>query len=261
MIAALVVMAFLLGFSLWSLFRLDDEIAKFTSTTPDPAPVAKLEGNEARLNDLKARIEHFRSELGSDPPRECSLALSPLDLNQAIAAFDEFKELRGTLGVAGIEGEQLLLDISFPMNARPFSGESRFLNGLLVTRPELRAGEVIIQVDRIEVPDAEVPDDFLGHFSPYRPLERYRDHAQLGPAMAKLTGLEVKDGTVILRSVPGELAPATISNQQVDSSSKRLFTVLAFIACGFLLFAGVIIVIGLRRSARIPKGSGDPPRL
>lgn len=261
MIAALVVMAFLLIFSVWSLFRLDAEIAKFTSNEAIPAPIADLEGAEAELNDLKARLEVFRTDLGSDPARECTLPLTPLDLNRAIAAFDEFQDLRGTLSVDGIEGEHLLLDISFPMNARPLSGESRFLNARLLARPELRAGEIILNIDEIQVPGAEVPEEFLGHFSPYRPLERYREHDQLGQAMQRLTRLELTEDALLLRSIPGEIPPATITDEQVDAASGRLLSVLAIIACGFLLLAGAIVFFGLRRSAKSAKGSDDPPRL
>jgi hypothetical protein len=261
MIAALVVMAFLLGFSIWSLFRLDAEIARFTSPDPRPVPVAVLDDAEAELNSLKARIEVFRGQLGADPPEECELALTPLDLNRSIAVFDEFRDLRGTLHVAGIDGEHLLLDVSFPMNARPFSGESRFLNARLLARPELRAGEIILSVDEIEVPDAPVPGEFLDHFSPYRPLERYRDHPALGPAMKRLTSLELRPEALVLRSIPGEVPPATITDEQVDSASQRLLVVLAIIACAFLVVAATIVVFGLRRSAATAKGIDDPPRL
>ena len=65
MIAALVVMTFLLGFSVWSLFRLDSEIAAFTSPEAKPPPVAPLDGIEAELNDLMARLEVFRAQLGN----------------------------------------------------------------------------------------------------------------------------------------------------------------------------------------------------
>jgi len=232
------------------------EIAKFTSSEAIPAPLAQLEGAEAELNDLKARLEVFRTELDSDPAKECTLLLTPLDLNRGIAAFDEFRDLRGTLSAAGIEGDHLLLDISFPMNARPFSGESRFLNARLLARPELRAG-----VDEIEVPGSKVPDEFLGHFSPYRPLQRYSEHDQLGPALKRLTRLELTENALVLRSVPGEVPPATITDEEVDSASDRLVSILAIIACGFLLFAGTIVFIGLRRSAKSAKGSDDLPRL
>jgi len=256
-----VIMAFLLIFSVWSLFRLDSEISKFTSPEAKPPPVAPLDGTEAELNDLKARLEVFRGQLGGDPEIECSLPLTPLDLNRAIAAFDEFRDLRGTLSVAAIEGDHLLLDVSFPMNTRPMSGESRFLNARLLARPELRVGEIILNIDEIQVPDAEVPDEFLGHFSPYRPLERYAKHPTLGPSMHRLTSIELKPHALILHSIPGQAPPDTITDEEVDSASNRIVTILAFIACGFLLFAGTVIFIGLRRSAKSAKGSDDPPRL
>jgi hypothetical protein len=259
-IAAIGVMAFVLGFSIWSLFKLDAEIAKFTAPGAKPVPVAAVAGAEAACNDLQARLEVFRGDLVGDPVRASSLALDPADLNRAIALFDELSELRGRLHVAAVEGGQLLLEVSFPMNARPLSGGSRFLNATLVARPELHPGEVVLTIAEIRVPGAVVPQEFLGHFSPYRPLERYRNHPHLGPAMRRLTGIAVHDGRVVVRRVPGESPPAAITPQQARAGSSRLFRTLGLVACLFLPVAGTVVFVVLRRAART-RPPADPPRV
>ena len=53
-IAAMVVMVFLIGFSVLTLFRQFNEIAKFTSEKPVPVEVTSLEDKEAQLNPLIA---------------------------------------------------------------------------------------------------------------------------------------------------------------------------------------------------------------
>jgi len=261
MITALLVMAFLLGYSFWSLFKLDSEIAKFTSPAAKPVPVAKLDGAEAALNDLKARLEVFRAEIQADPPRPATLALSPADLNRSVAAFDEFRDLRGALHVAAIEDGRMEIDICFPMHGRPFTGESRFLNATMIARPELHPGEVVLQVDELRVPGAEVPPEFLGHFSPYRVMERYGEHPLLGPAMKRLTGVEIEDGALVLRSIPGESPPTLITDEQVDRGSSRLLLALGLVAAAFLLFGGgVVAFLVMRRRTRM-KRIDDEPRL
>jgi hypothetical protein len=260
MIAALGVMAFVLAFSIWSLFRLDAEIGKFTSPQAQPVPVAAVEGAEAQLNELNARLEVFRSDLGVVPARECKLALEPVDLNRAIAVFEPLRELRGTLHVAAVEDGRLRLEVSFPMNARPFRGGSRFLNATLLARPELHPGEVVLQIDEVRVPGATVPQEFLEHLSPYRPLERLREHPQLGAAMRRLTGVAVENGAVVVRARPGESPPTAITERQVRTASSRLFRAMGLAACVFLLLAGTIVFFGLRRAGRA-KGIDDEPRL
>ena len=74
MIAALVTMAFLLGYSFWSLFRMNDAIAKFTSPEANPVAVDSFDDKRQALVDLKARLEAFRDECTAEPAREAVLA-------------------------------------------------------------------------------------------------------------------------------------------------------------------------------------------
>ena len=258
LIVAVAIIVFLVVFSLWNMFRLDQELAKFTSPVAAPVPLTALDGQEAMLSELKARIEAFR---GTQPPRDSRLALSADDLNACIAAFAAFKDLRHTLHVRSVETDHLLIDISFPLNARPFGGHARFLNATMVAVPELVQGEVILRVLELRVPGTTVPPEFLGQFSPYRVFERYRSDPVLGPAMQQLTGLEIRDGRVVLRVVPGETPPANAPDKSTPSGGNTV-KLIGVAACLFLVFAGTVIFVGLRKSAaRNNAGRSDEPRL
>src|SRR5688572_3882799 len=136
LIAALAVMVFLIGFSVLTLFRQSNEIAKFTVGKPAPIEVTPIHNQEAALNELARRVEIFRQQLAGDAPT--SLSLTADDLNLAIATYDAFKELRGTLRVLAIEGDKLRIAISFPLNGPPrlaredepgwIASDSRYLN-------------------------------------------------------------------------------------------------------------------------------------
>ena len=258
LIAALAVMVFLIGFSILTLFRQFNEIAKFTGTKPVSVTISSLENREPELNRLAERIETFRQQLAGDG--ETSLALSADDLNLAIAAYEPLKELRGTFHVTEIAGSDLRVAISFPLNGRPrfaredepgwIASDSRFLNGTLVASPDLLKHEVALRIGKIEVPGARVPPEFIDQMSPYRITERYLTDPVIGPAMAKLTRVELTGGKLVLTRKPDEVRADSISNAEVDSASTRLFTGLGIAAACFLAFVAVVVLIGLRAKAR-----------
>jgi hypothetical protein len=254
LIAALLVMVFLVVFSVFTLFRQFAEIEKFTSDKPRTLDVSKLEDQEAALNRLAEKLESFRQQLAGD--EEAALALTPDEMNLAIAAYEPLKELRGTFRVIGAQDETLRIAISFPLNGKPrlardgepgwLASDPRFLIGTLVARPALSKQEIILRIDRIEVPGAVVPPEFIGQMSPYRISERYLTHPVIGPAMAALTQAGVEDGKLRLARVPGDSPADAISDADVDTASARFLTILGVAASLFLVFAGVVIFIGLR---------------
>jgi hypothetical protein len=248
---------FLIVFSIFTLFRQFNEIAKFTAEKPVAVEVSPLENQEAALNDLAERIESFRQQLTGDA--QATLALTPAELNLAIAAYAPFKDLRGTFRVLSAEGDTLRIAISFPLNGKPrlaregetgwLTSDPRYLNATLVARPELLKREVVLKLDHLEVPGASVPREFIEQMSPYRITERYLAHPELGPAMAKLTRVGIVDGRLALTRTPGETPADVISDAQVNSASSRFFTILGVAASLFLVFAGIIIFLGLRGKA------------
>jgi hypothetical protein len=258
LITALGVMVFLIGFSVLTLFRQFNEIAKFTDTQAVPIELSSVENKEPELVRLAERIEAFRQQLAGDT--EASLTLSADDLNLAIAAYDAFKELRGTFRVTSIEAETMRLTISFPLNGRPrfahegepgwIASDPRFLNGTMVARPKLLKREIVLSLDTIEVPGKKVAPEFTDQMSPYRITERYLIDPVLGPAMAKLTRVGIADGKVVLTRVPGENPVDMITDSQVDTATGKLFTVLGIAAATFLAFVGIVVLIGIRSKAR-----------
>ena len=257
-IAAVAVMVFLIGFSVITLFRQAGEIEKFTSTKPVLIEINSLENRESELNTLAERVEKFRQELAGDSIT--TLSLTPDDLNLAIASYDAFKDLRGTFRVTSIDGDKARIAISFPLNGRPrlakgdepgwIASDTRYLNATLVTRLRLLKHEVVLSLDTIEVPGVKVPEGFIDQMNPYRITQRYLIDHEIGKAMAKFTRVEISDGKVLLTRNPKETLTDSISNEQVDSATTRLFTTIGIAACGFLGFAGIIVLLGVRAKAR-----------
>jgi hypothetical protein len=263
LIVALAVMVFLIGFSILTLFRQFNEIAKFTGEQPAPVAISSLEGQEPALNDLGERLEKFRQQLADGTA--ATLELSVEDINFAIAGYESFKELRGTFRVLSMEEDAIQAAISFELNGKPrmtrdgepgfVTSDSRYLNGTLIAKPNLLKREVVLPLESIVVPGKKVAPEFIDQMSPYRITERYLSDPVIGPAMAKLTRVAISDGKLVLTRNPNETPVDMISDAQVDSASTRLFTVFGIAATVFLAFAGVIVWIGVRAKTRKAKES------
>lgn len=257
LVTAFLVMVFLVVFSVFTLFRQFNEIARFTATAPVPVEVSALEDRESEINSLAEKIELFRQQLAG--AGEASLVLSPEEMNLAIAAYEPFKDLRGTFRVLAAGDGALRIAISFPLNGKPrltrdgeagwVTSDPRYLNATMVAKPGLLQREVVLKLDDLLVPGATVPREFIEQMSPYRITERYLGDSQIGPAMAKLTRVTVQDGKLVLARVPGETPADVIGPEQVDSASSRLFLFFGIAACLFLLFAGTMVFLGLRAKA------------
>jgi hypothetical protein len=258
LVTALPVMVFLVVFSVVTLFRQFNEIARFTGDKPQALEVSKVEGREAELNRLAEKVELFRQQLAGTG--EARLALGPDEMNLAIAAYEPLKDLRGTFRVLSADDGKLRVAISFPMNGRPrltregeqgtITSDMRYLNGTLVASPALLKREVVLRVEDIEVPGATVPREFIEQMSPYRITERYLTDPVIGPAMAGLTRVTLDDGALAFAKVPGEVPQDVIGRDQVNHATSRLFVIVGVAASAFLLFAGAVVFIGLRAKAR-----------
>jgi hypothetical protein len=259
LVAGVVVLLFLASFSVWSLFRQYAEIAKFTSGQPVPVPMAAMEGREAEVNALAAKLEAFRQSL-TDHQDDTRLVLTPDEINLAIAAYEPLKPLRHTFHVTAVEGDALKVAISFRLNGKPrlarrdepgiTAADPRFLNATLTARPKVVSRELVLDILAIEVPGASVPAEFIGHFSPYRVADSYREHPVIGPVMAKLTSATIADGAVALNRLAAETPGGEISRDDVNHARDRFFAFVGIGASIFLAFVGLIVFIGLRAKAR-----------
>ena len=98
--------------------------------------------------------------------------------------------------------------------------------------------------------DAEVAEEFIAQMSPYRIAERYVDDGGIGAVMSKLTSVGLKEGAIVFERKAGEIARDTVTDEQVDVASKRLFTFLGIAASVFLLFVAVLLFVGLRLKSK-----------
>ncbi len=260
LILALLMLVFLIGFTAWMPFRQAAEIEKFTVTAPTPLAIDPIEGNEAKVNDLVARLEAFRNGLQDDVTKPARIELSADDLNLAIAAFTPVEELRGSFRIREVTADALLIDICYKLNGRPrrtkegeeglMSSDPRYLIGTIKGRPQLMRRELVLKVDALEVPGSVVPEGFMNHFSTLRIFEKSLKDPLLGPAMAAMTRATLEDGKMVLARIPGEVPPDVVSDADFKKGGGRLITWLGIGACAFLAFAALMVFYGIRRQKK-----------
>jgi len=247
------VAVFLVSVSIYSLFRQDREIARFTSPTAANIAEIPLEGKETELNDLHARLQMFRDDLVSKPDKTSTLELGVDDLNFILATMEPLNYYKSLFHISAIRDGRIIAEHTRPMNGLPGSGSVRHLNAVATLRPVLAEKSLVFQVDALEVPGSVVPREFIAQIPPYRlGLDLQKDPV-LGPVLNAMTAMEVSGDKLVLRRIPGETASTHVTNNQVDSSFQRLLKVLV---CGFLVIVGIGVFIGLRAKARREK-TGD----
>lgn len=253
-------MVFLVAFVIWNLFKLDAEISKFTSPEAEPVPVADLVERMETYNGLRARIELFKDAAAEG--RDAELRLDAEDINLAIAAYDEFKELRRTFAVEEIADGRMRVAISFPLRGKPLSDEMRYLNGTMLAVPKLSGDEIILEVSEVLVPGAEVPEGFIGQLSPYRITQRYLEDATLGPWLKRLTDLSVAgDGHLVLTVNAAQAAEEQLP-EDLTPYRNRFLLATGLSAVVFVLIVGIIALAARRRARRRrPEGPLDPGQL
>ncbi|MGJ8723139.1 MAG: hypothetical protein ACSHYB_01170 [Roseibacillus sp.] len=235
-IAAAVMMLFLVGFTIWSLFRVDSEISKFTEKDPVPTAVLEPLQFESEFNDLSRRLDGFRAAVLANQPAE--LTLSTQDLNLSIAAHHQFEELRETFYILSLSPTEAKVQISYRINGKPIGDTShRYLNGTFRGKPRLESGQLLIDIDHIDSLKGTVPDEFAAHLSDHQITAPYLKDELLGPIMKKLTSLELSENALIIKAQPDVIPPGQqdLTMEEIEQTKKIALTA----------FAIVIVVFGL----------------
>jgi hypothetical protein len=247
------VAAFLISAAVYSLFRQNAEISKFTQSTPAQLPVVELDGREAELNALHARLQLFRDTIvNPNSATPTKLELSVTDLNFALATMQPLKDYRGHFFVKEIRQNEIIADHTRLINGLPGSDTKRYLNAEITLKPIFSEKTLAFQVLSVNVPNRSVPREFIAQIPPFRLGVEYQQDTVIGPVLQQLTAIEAKPGVLELRRIPGEVGTATASDDQVDSAFLRILRVLV---CGFLVVVGLGLFFALRAKAKRDKAS------
>ena len=207
--AALGMFALVIGVTLWSLIGQDRAIAKFTKDVQIETEIA--EGTAEDVAALRAKLDAF-SQRASGGEQGVELSLSMEELNLIVAHTESGKDYRGMVyftGTREIEGEpdpesggrsqarQLVANVCVTMNKLKF-WEKRYLIGEMeFDLRKVPAGLDLI-VTGINVPDLDVPAQFVGNFANWHWLSPFHEDPKMGPVFKAIREAKILDDRVVL---------------------------------------------------------------
>lgn len=257
-----IVVLILLGTTAYTLKKQTDAYQTFTEEEARPAPVIDPADYQEEFNSLVNRLRRFDHELKND--RRAEIALSPRDLNLAIAHFEVLADLRGQLFIQDISDQEITGTLHLPFNSNeklpsfvrgPLRIEARDnnLNGSFSGTPLLADGKLILNLTQITPSKGELPPDFFNNIS--RVLvsgqleQQLEDDPKNPPALLqklrKVTSLSLRDGSLVLTHTPGA-TPPSVREEANEMATKAK----QFIALGAVIFLLTMILLFLLLSRR-----------
>jgi hypothetical protein len=255
----------------YSVKKQTDAYKTFTEEDPKPAPVADLKNHESELNSLMNRIRHFDHELENDRPAE--LALSPREVNFAIAHFEILRNFRGQLSVEKITDTEISGIIHYPFNSTKklpgfvrdtlnIEARDNNLNGTFTGSPLLTDGKFILNLKEITPNKGEVPEELFSNIS--RSLisgeleKQLKDDPKNPPALLtklkKLTSLTLTDGNLVLGYSPDATPPSV--QEESDAMATKAKQLVALGAVIFILTMILFFILLSRRQKNKRRAAG-----
>ena len=199
---AVVVLGTLAAWTATVAFRQDKEIDSFAEAKPAvyaiPAPTAEAlkRADAIELSFQKAISENTSTRI----------EMTAGDFNTLIATREILEGFNNTTRIESISDKGLTVSMSQQIR-RGFLGGSRFLNGTLLLRPDLRTHTVFFVVEDIQLPGKSVPEGFIKQYSS---LQIYRidpNHPVLGEGLRHLESVTIEGDRLIIQTKPAEPRP------------------------------------------------------
>lgn len=257
-----IVVLILITTTVYTLKKQTQAYQTFTEEEAKPAQVINPADFQNEFNSLVSRLRHFEHEVKNN--RRAEIALTPRDLNLAIAHFDILADLRGQFFIAEISDQEIsgTLHLPFSSNRKlpsfvrtplkiPLRDNN--LNGTFTGTPLLTDGKLILNLTEITPSRGEMPDDFFSNISRVLvsgQLEKAVEDDPENPpdllkTLRKLTSLSLRDGTLIFTHTPGATPPSV--KEQADAMATKAKQ---FIALGAVIFILTMILLFLLLSRR-----------
>ena len=262
LIVIAIVILILVGTTAFTLKKQTDAYLTFTEEEARPAPVVDPAKFPAPFNSLANRLRHFDHEIKNDRPAE--IALSPIDLNLAIARFDVLKNLRGQFHFDTITDTEISGTLHLPFNSNKnlpafvrsvldIPPRDNNLNGTFTATPLLTDGKLILNLTKIAPSKGDIPEDFFPGISRVLisgELEQQLEDDPKNPpellqTLRKLTSLVLRDGELVLAYTP-EATPPSVKEESDAMATKAK----QFIALGAVIFILTMILVFILLSRR-----------
>ncbi|MEM9281859.1 MAG: hypothetical protein AAGA96_08540 [Verrucomicrobiota bacterium] len=137
------------------------EIDKFTQDTPAAIVFPEVTEQVAERSLAKLRQVGDASEAGES----VRVVFSAEELNLFLTRFDVLEDVQGNAKVERITSQGIVTQMSQPMRKGIIAKGVRYLNGVFVFEPELRARTVSFKVVDIRPAEGEIPEGFVENYA------------------------------------------------------------------------------------------------
>ncbi|MGJ8698185.1 MAG: hypothetical protein ACSHYF_17830 [Verrucomicrobiaceae bacterium] len=243
----------------WALKKQSEALATFTDHEPRPTPVADPLDHEAEFNSFVSRIGHFKHELENERP--ASLALSPTDLNLAIAQYDALKSFRGQLSITAISPDEISGRIHLPLNSTEklpsavcsvlgIDQRPHNLNGTFTAEPTLTDGKLILTLTSVTPTQGALPKEFLQGISRLLVTGDLAEDSPLHPILKSLTAAGLQQDQLVFSYVPGAIPPSAKEQSDELADNARKFAALGAVILILTMILAFILISRWRKARR-----------
>lgn len=202
MLMAILIFGGIIGWSAYSLFTQDKEIAKITVDEPIKFPPVEMTP-EAR-SALEKRLTDFADAVQKGAGAEITLTIA--DLNNIISiapdtgygSYADLVRLESTIP----EKDAIVGQVCLPMNRLKFwEGKKRYLIGELTYYIHVHEEGVDAKVVDVQIPGKDVPDGFVNGMEMWPWVAPYRKVEPIGTILKAIRSAKVTPEGVILSTV------------------------------------------------------------
>ena len=245
-IIAGVLAASMVGFTVWSYFKVKNTIAEFTDDAPQSIEQVEVDGKESDQVAIKEKLIGFRHNI--EAKHKAQMTMDAAEMNLAIATFDILKPHRDHLFITSIDNDQIEANIAFPVKAGMDTDGMRFINATIMITPELVEGAAFPRITSVRSSTgAEVPEQFR-HFISETLLHPMKEDKELGPIFSSLSAVSIEGNTLVLQNDHDYQPLTQPTEEKKQSMFERLMTGFAIIAVFFLAIVSVIIILSRRKA-------------
>ncbi len=199
MAAAVLLFAFMVGWSGYTLLKQNAELDKITVAQPPPFPAATLSPEDQ--GRLEAKWRSVRESVAAGQPARIDLSLA--ELNAIIALTPDLGNgsYADLVRITGTDPARsaLVADVHLPINPLPFADKpKRYLVGRAWFLVEVQQEGPDARIVDLEVPGKPVPDGFIQTQELWTWVTPYRQDAALATTLKALRHVQVTAAGVTL---------------------------------------------------------------
>ncbi len=171
-------------------------INEFSDTQPMPVPTVQMSG--AELNRVRERVANFSRAVEQGMAVE-PLILTAAEVNALIASNPQLVTVRGKLYLSGMEGTNVLAQLSVPaedLGFKPLQG--RYVNATGVFSVGFSNGVLNVNAQSLSAKDKPLPATFMGRIRPQNFAYRLNNDPDGKAALSKLQDVRISDGKLIV---------------------------------------------------------------